>query len=733
MKKLLKKLLVFLCIATAVFGLGIQGAGAEETEKITIFDDKFYTSYTKTSSSLVVTETEPDSGNGTASFSITADQGYTRGIKLPLGSSAYDLKDKEAVLHFKVKSETTVKPYMRLDIYSSYTVNSHSYIIKQDVTTDWKEYALPLSSFAATANGSCDLSAVTELQIQVLRDTSETTIKYYFDDVYISYMGQAAEKTFNPDAVIFDEGDESSFSDINTMSVCDTTASEGKKSAKIDYSSASAWEPKYITSSTVALTKEQAECGYLSFKYKCDTSKSGNIVFKIQRVIDSTNWNYAPGAVTLSTSDTWKQVIIPLKDLIDDELDSVDFETQNYKYAKFYIIANGFQGILYIDEAGLYFPKFSADLVIDGEAAEKIDIGEVCITAEIRGVYSKPFNIYCAVYSDNTLTAIQKKDYNSLAGEDTAEFNLSINSSGMNVKLFAWQTGTLLPLSGIPEFESRPVQINYMYPGFKWKALTFSCDDGAYTSDKKMIELLNKYDLTASFNIVGSYMAGDKGTWYASVAQKDMYSGFEIASHTYSHPRWDTITVDEAKEDISKNQAYIKEVFGYAPDGLVWSYDNPGITELDEYIKTIGIKYTRNAKSNPNSFDLPADWYNWTQIYANTDNINTYGDVFLNLKYEGSLKLCAFWLHSWEWNNDGKWLADSDEQWGIMESFMAKAAADNNIWSCTNIEVCKYAEALEKLEIGKTKISNPSDIDVYLQINNKNVIIKAGESYSLFE
>ena len=60
-------------------------------------------------------------------------------------------------------------------------------------------------------------------------------------------------------------------------------------------------------------------------------------------------------------------------------------------------------------------------------------------------------------------------------------------------------------------------------------------------------------------------------------------------------------------------------------------------------------------------------------------------------------------------------------------------AERNDVWHATNMEVYKYVEAFKRLVFsadGK-RIENPSAIDVYLNVVDKDVIVKAGECVSI--
>lgn len=84
-----------------------------------------------------------------------------------------------------------------------------------------------------------------------------------------------------------------------------------------------------------------------------------------------------------------------------------------------------------------------------------------------------------------------------------------------------------------------------MYQG-KNKAITFSYDDGV-TQDRRLIEILNRYGLKATFNINSGLldrpddflMIDGKKIGHAKVSAAEvrrLYQGHEVAVHTLTHP-----------------------------------------------------------------------------------------------------------------------------------------------------------------------------------------------------
>ena len=70
------------------------------------------------------------------------------------------------------------------------------------------------------------------------------------------------------------------------------------------------------------------------------------------------------------------------------------------------------------------------------------------------------------------------------------------------------------------------------YPEWKDKALTFSYDDGQI-HDRRLVELLNKYQLKGTFNLNSGTL--DQDGFITSAELPLLYKGHEIACHGVAH------------------------------------------------------------------------------------------------------------------------------------------------------------------------------------------------------
>ena len=99
----------------------------------------------------------------------------------------------------------------------------------------------------------------------------------------------------------------------------------------------------------------------------------------------------------------------------------------------------------------------------------------------------------------------------------------------------------------------------------KMIALTF--DDGPNYNTNKVLDILDKYDVTATFFVLGSKI---KGNEYILKKMKD--SGMEIGNHTFSHLLLTKYKEDKIKKEIDDTSNLIFDVTGNYPKLLRPSY-----------------------------------------------------------------------------------------------------------------------------------------------------------------
>ncbi|MFJ7737678.1 polysaccharide deacetylase family protein [Lysinibacillus sp. NPDC097287] len=87
-------------------------------------------------------------------------------------------------------------------------------------------------------------------------------------------------------------------------------------------------------------------------------------------------------------------------------------------------------------------------------------------------------------------------------------------------------------------------------------ALTF--DDGPHPKNTlKIIDLLDKYDATATF-----FMLGNRVDFYPEIAKKVADEGHELGNHTWNHKDLSTLSKEAGIQEVEKTNEIIKNVTG---------------------------------------------------------------------------------------------------------------------------------------------------------------------------
>lgn len=157
----------------------------------------------------------------------------------------------------------------------------------------------------------------------------------------------------------------------------------------------------------------------------------------------------------------------------------------------------------------------------------------------------------------------------------------------------------------------------------KLKAITFSFDDGV-TQDIRMLELLNKYGLKATFCLnsgrlgnAGISLTGGRRSSRYKIAERhlvDTYAGHEVASHTIDHLILPDQEDAEVIRQVEEDRVKLSEIMGYEIVGLAYPGDPKGRENHDDRCidlirKHTGIQYARTVSHGNRDWALPTDLY----------------------------------------------------------------------------------------------------------------------------
>ena len=179
-------------------------------------------------------------------------------------------------------------------------------------------------------------------------------------------------------------------------------------------------------------------------------------------------------------------------------------------------------------------------------------------------------------------------------------------------------------------------------------------------------------------------------------------------------------TYEAYTKDVDATKAAIESVFG---EGTVVGFAYPhGVlsTEVKEYLKEAGYLYARKTGvlGDSTGFALPADRYAWT-YNANVSNLIECMAKFDKLDPKGELKFFSFGVHA----------VDFDGKWAVLKEFAnTYGNRQDEFWYASNREIFEYEDAVKALEISENSVYNPSDVDLYITVNDVKTILKAHQT-----
>lgn len=167
--------------------------------------------------------------------------------------------------------------------------------------------------------------------------------------------------------------------------------------------------------------------------------------------------------------------------------------------------------------------------------------------------------------------------------------------------------------------------------------VTTSWDDGS-VGDLKLSEILDRYDLKATFYISASYHYLERPL----TAQEIVKIGkkYEIGAHTMSHPDLDRIDINDVEAEVVESRDYLRNILGH--NVCIFSYPRGRYTpEVIDMVKRAGFSGARTIRDGNISY--PVNPY---EIHPTLQASNGSPRVIAGMAIKHSLKLRS--LYDWE-------------------------------------------------------------------------------------
>ena len=269
------------------------------------------------------------------------------------------------------------------------------------------------------------------------------------------------------------------------------------------------------------------------------------------------------------------------------------------------------------------------------------------------------------------------------------------------------------------------------FPGGKFRAVTFSYDDGVET-DIRLIDIFKRHGLKGTFNINTGLFAPEgtvypKGTVHRRMSKSQIIeayegSGMEVAVHGQRHLFWNAQQGVGALWDIWEDRKELEAMFGTPIRGAAYPYGAYNDTAV-EALKNCGILYCRTVKAT-NGFNLPQDYLRLHPTCHHNGALPLV-DPFFAHREHGEAKLFYIWGHSYEF--------DGQDNWNVIEELAEKLGGREDVWYATNIEIYDYMDAYNRLvtTLDRRSVYNPSVIPVWFELWGKTYCVEPGQTLSL--
>ena len=231
----------------------------------------------------------------------------------------------------------------------------------------------------------------------------------------------------------------------------------------------------------------------------------------------------------------------------------------------------------------------------------------------------------------------------------------------------------------------------------KKKAITFSYDDGVI-QDRRLIELLDKYQLKATFNLNSGcfgttfmlrYDGGELAHTKVEASEvRELYKNHEVAAHTLTHPSLPTLSDEEVIRQVEEDRVNLSKIVGYDVVGM--AYPGGGINNDERVQKLIkahtGVKYCRTI-DDTYAFDVEQDLYRYCpSVFHFAENGKTYElcKQFVEMETDKP-QVLYIWGHSYE--------MEIGDRWGELEDIFRLISGRDDIFYGTNREIfecCGY-------------------------------------------
>lgn len=280
------------------------------------------------------------------------------------------------------------------------------------------------------------------------------------------------------------------------------------------------------------------------------------------------------------------------------------------------------------------------------------------------------------------------------------------------------------------------------FPGGKFKAVTFSYDDGL-NADIRFASTVAKHGMKATFNVNYGFIECSKGNGESYLSAQEIKDnilplGHEIAIHGYNHRAVGILRPNEivgefyeCRKSLEREFNQIIRGMAYPDFGIKYLTGGRSYEEIKNILISLDVAYARNTLTD-SSFSLPTDWHDWRPTVHNTDaNVLELVDRFIAVDEKNLYvayrhpKLFYMWGHTTEFNRN--------DDWALLDQICEKLGDRDDVWYATNIDIYNYVKAYESLvfSLDSTIVYNPTLIEIWFSVDGKMYSVKPGETIKI--
>lgn len=261
------------------------------------------------------------------------------------------------------------------------------------------------------------------------------------------------------------------------------------------------------------------------------------------------------------------------------------------------------------------------------------------------------------------------------------------------------------------------------FPDFKIRAVTMSFDDGHF-EDRRIVEEFDKWGIKGTFNLDLRYVM-EKENKIPVQEYAELYKNHEVASHTLTHPHLDSMDDGGVAYEVVKSREMLEELIARPVVGFAYPYGLSERAGMVDCVKKCGVSYARTT-NDTRGFSLPTDFMRWNptchQAYKGFGELveKFFAPEDTAHPWRITPRLFYIWGHSYEFRDNWEWF----------ENICQAVGSKENVWYATNIEIYDYItafKALRRSANGKY-IYNPTDKDVFVWVNRKNIVLEKGKT-----